>query len=130
VDVAHFRYFCFGLESRHCCKKSGRGKERARESTPMSHASSLPSFPPRFSPLQDLFNKYTQYSKSIMSTLPPKEVPVDLTDSHLFVKACDVVGSQEEFDENVLRDIAISVANGYESCTDMVKVSCGALVSS
>lgn len=76
--------------------------------------------------LQQLFNKYNRFAKSIMGALPPEKVPQDLSDTHLFVKACDIVGTDNNyFDEDILREVATTVENGHESCLSMVKVSCG-----
>ena len=71
---------------------------------------------------QALSKKYSGFAKSIMSALPPEEVPADLSDSHLFVKVCDIGGSFQYLNEHELRDAATTVANGYESCISMVKV--------
>ena len=70
--------------------------------------------------LKDLSKKYTQFAESIMSALPPGEVPADLSDSHLFAKSCEM--GQEQFNEDGLREAATTVANGYDSCTSMVAV--------
>ncbi len=82
---------------------------------------SSPTFPAM---QQDLYNKYMQFATSITTGLPPGKVPVDLSDSQLFVQACDVVGC-----DRTLSEIATTAEDGYESCTDMVEVSCGVGVS-
>lgn len=74
---------------------------------------------------QDLSKKYTEFAKSIMSALPPEEVPADLSDSHLFVKVCDIGDPSKYLNENDIRDAATTVETRYESCTGMVKVSYG-----
>ncbi|CAM9823163.1 unnamed protein product, partial [Hapterophycus canaliculatus] len=38
------------------------------------------------------FKKYIDFAKSIVKSLPPGEVPDDLLDTHLFVKACEMFG--------------------------------------
>lgn len=76
--------------------------------------------------VQEKFNKYIQFAKSIVSALPPEEVPVDLTDSLQFIKACDVfVEYHQRLDEDELRDVEETVASGYEPCSSMAKVRCG-----
>ena len=73
--------------------------------------------------LQDNFNKYIGFARSIMSTLPPDEVPVELNDTLLFVKACSLfVGYQQRLDVDDVRDAAETVESGYKSCRSMVKV--------
>ncbi|CAM9560265.1 unnamed protein product [Scytosiphon promiscuus] len=39
---------------------------------------------------EERFNKYVDFAKSIVKSLPPEEVPADLLDTHLFMKACDM----------------------------------------
>lgn len=74
---------------------------------------------------QDKFNKYIHFVKTIVGALPPEEVPVDLTDTLQFIKACDMfVAYHHKLDEDDLRDAAKIVTNGYEPCSSMVKVRC------
>lgn len=79
--------------------------------------------------MQDKFNKYIQFAKSIMKALPSEEIPQDLSDTHLFVKICDIVGYQQRFDEGNLTDVAATVVESdYEPCTSMIKVNYGVML--
>jgi len=72
---------------------------------------------------QDKFNKYIHFAKTIVRALPQEEVPVDLTDTLQFMKACDMfVAYHHKLDEEDLKDAEETVANGYESCSSMAKV--------
>jgi len=74
---------------------------------------------------QDKFNKYIHFSKTIVRALPPEEVPVDLTDTFQFMKACDMfVAYNHKLDEEDLKDAEERMANEYEPCSSMVKVKC------
>jgi len=74
---------------------------------------------------QDKFNKYIRFAKTIVEALPPGEVPVDLADTLEFMKACDmfVAHEHDELGEQYLKDAEETVANGYEPCRSVVKVS-------
>lgn len=54
---------------------------------------------------QKKFNNYIDFARSIMRTLPAEEVPSDLTESHIYVKACDLYdGFYDQLGEEDLRD--------------------------
>lgn len=68
--------------------------------------------------LQKKFNKYIDYAKSIMRALPAMEVPTDLTDAHMFVKACDMFdGFYDQLDEEDFRD-AMGAVSGLAKVMD------------
>ena len=71
---------------------------------------------------QEMFTKHIRFAKTIMSALPPGEVPVDLKDTHLFVKGCDVIYHQRGLDKTVVRDVATTATSDYESCASMIQV--------
>ena len=76
--------------------------------------------------VQEKFNKHVQFAKSIVSALPPEEAPVDLADTHQFIKACGIfVAFNHHLDKDELRDAEETVANGYEPCSSKVQVMCG-----
>lgn len=63
--------------------------------------------------LQNKFIKYIDFAKSIMNSLPEEKVPVDLLDTHLFVKSCDMLeGYSHRVDEEYLREATETL----ESC--------------
>ena len=65
---------------------------------------------------QEKFNKYIDFAKSIMKVLPPEEVPTDLTDTHMFVKACDMFdGYNHHLGEEDLRDAMGAVSGDCEA---------------
>ena len=67
---------------------------------------------------QEKFNKYVDYAGSIMKALPATEVPMDLADAHVFVKAGDIFdGFYDQLDEEDLRD-ALGAASGLAKVTD------------
>ena len=69
--------------------------------------------------------KYMQFAKSIVSALPPEEVPVDLIDTHQFIKACDLcITYHHRLDDRGVRDVEETVANGHQPCSSMLKVRC------
>ena len=51
---------------------------------------------------------------------------MDLTDTHQFIKACDMfVAFHHRLDEDDFRDVEKTVGSGHEPCSSMVKVRCG-----
>ncbi len=91
-------------------------------------ASSCPHLLRNFRPwpvvmIQGMFTKYIGFAKSIMSALPPEEIPLELSDTHLFNKACGIlVGNEQRLDEEDIRAAAETVESGFQSCSSMVKV--------
>eukprot|EP00903_Cladosiphon_okamuranus_P014222 g13213.t1 len=74
---------------------------------------------------KEKFNKHIDFAKSIMKALPPGEVPIDLTDTHMFVKACDMFhGLNRHLDQEDLREAmgAISGKNGDHSLSKEPKL--------
>ena len=69
-------------------------------------ALSLPD-PPQLTTvvIQKKFNKYIDFARSIMRTLPAEKVPPDLTESHIYVKACDLYdGFYDQLGDQDLKD--------------------------
>lgn len=67
---------------------------------------------------QDKFIKYIDFAKSIINALPQEKVPADLLDTHLFVKACDMLeGYSHRVDEEYIK----AASGTLESCK-MAKV--------
>ena len=67
---------------------------------------------------QEKFNKYIDYAGSVMRALPVAEVPMDLADTHMFVKAGDTFdGFYDQLDEEDLRD-ALGAASGLAKVMD------------
>ena len=66
--------------------------------------------------LQDKSSKYVVFAKSIMKALPPEQIPVDLADTHMFIKACEMsAGFHDQLGEEDLRDAMGSVSDSAES---------------
>ncbi|CAM9691032.1 unnamed protein product [Ectocarpus sp. 6 AP-2014] len=62
---------------------------------------------------EDKFIKYIDFAKSIINALPPEKVPADLLDTHLFVKACDMLeGYSHRVDEEYIK----AASGTLESC--------------
>ncbi|CAN0544287.1 unnamed protein product, partial [Ectocarpus sp. 12 AP-2014] len=63
---------------------------------------------------EDKFIKYIDFAKSIINALPQEKVPADLLDTHLFVKACDMLeGYSHRVDEEYIK----AASGSLESCT-------------
>ncbi|CAM9794065.1 unnamed protein product [Ectocarpus sp. 4 AP-2014] len=63
---------------------------------------------------EDKFIKYIDFAKSIINALPREKVPADLLDTHLFVKACDMLeGYSHRIDEEYIK----AASGTLESCT-------------
>ncbi|CAM9279340.1 unnamed protein product, partial [Ectocarpus sp. 8 AP-2014] len=59
------------------------------------------------------FIKYIDFAKSIINALSPEKVPADLLDTHLFVKACDMLeGYSHRVDEEYIK----AASGTLESC--------------
>lgn len=72
--------------------------------------------------LQAKFSKYIDFARSIMRALPPFEVPTDLTDSHMFVKATDMSdGFYLQLSEDDLGD-AVRAVSGDTEDVSLAKV--------
>lgn len=72
--------------------------------------------------LQEKFSKYIDFARSIMRALPPEEIPTDLADAHMFVKACDLFdGFYHQLGEEDLRD-AMGALSGDSEAINLAKV--------
>lgn len=72
--------------------------------------------------LQEESNKYIGSATSIIEALPPEEVPADLMDAYMFIKASDVCdGFFDELGEEDLRD-AMGVVLGDAGIFGVPKV--------
>lgn len=71
---------------------------------------------------QEKFSKYIDFARSIMSALPAKEIPMDLADAHMFMKACDLFdGFYHQLGEDDLRD-AMGAVSGDTVAVNLTKV--------
>lgn len=72
--------------------------------------------------LQRKFNRYIDFARTIMRALPAEEVPTDLTDAHMWVKATDLFnGLFDELSEEDLKD-GIGIASGDAIAVSLTKV--------
>ena len=71
---------------------------------------------------QEKFSKYIDFARSIMRALPAEEIPADLADAHMFVKACDLFdGFYHQLGEEDLRD-AMGALSGDGEAVNLAKV--------
>ena len=72
--------------------------------------------------LQEKFSKYIDFARSIVRALPAEDIPADLADAHMFVKACDLFdGFYHQLGEEDLQD-AVGALSGDSEAVNLTKV--------
>lgn len=77
--------------------------------------------------LQVKYNKYTDFAMTIMSRLPEENLPMDLSDTHLFIKGYDLLeGNDSRIGADDITAGLAPVGGDWKS-SDLTKVigACG-----
>eukprot|EP00752_Nemacystus_decipiens_P005075 g4606.t1 len=70
---------------------------------------------------EEKFGKYIDFARSIMRAFPSEDIPTDLADAHMFVKACDLFdGFYHQLGEEDLKD-AMGALSGDSEAVNLVK---------